>query len=90
MPVRLVRHLLTLVWRGLGVELGLVPMVEQLDVGKACFVVPAHGGKGDGTNSQECLVALVDVADGAGLSLGGEGQVPWLESGLGHEGLEVQ
>jgi len=90
MPVRLVRHLLTLVWRGLGVELGIVAMVEQLDVRKACLVVPAHGGKGDGANSQEGLVPLVDVADGAGLSLGRQWQVPWLESGLGHEGLEVQ
>ena len=90
MQVRLVRHLLTLVWPGLGVELGIVAMVEQLNVGKACFVVPAHGGKGDGTECQEHLVSLVYVADGAGLGLGREGQLPCLESGLGHEGLEVQ
>jgi hypothetical protein len=35
-------------------------------------------------------VPLVDVADGACLGLGREGHFPWLEIGLGHEGLEVQ
>jgi hypothetical protein len=35
-------------------------------------------------------VALVDVADGAGLGLGREGQLPWLERDVAHEGLEVQ
>jgi hypothetical protein len=35
-------------------------------------------------------VSLVDVADGACLGLGREGQLPWLESLVTHEGLEVQ
>jgi hypothetical protein len=35
-------------------------------------------------------VPLVDVADGAGLGLGREWQLPWLESLVTHEGLEVQ
>jgi len=90
MQMRLVRHLLALVWHWLGVELGIVAMVEQLDVGIPLFVLPAHFGKGDGANSQEHLVSLVDVADGAGLGLGREGQLPWLESLVAHEGLEVQ
>jgi len=90
MQVRLVRHLLALVGHWLGVELGIVAMVEQLDVSIPLAVMPAHAGKDDGANSQEGLVPLVDVADGAGLSLGRQWQLPWLESGLGHEGLEVQ
>jgi hypothetical protein len=35
-------------------------------------------------------VPLSDVVDGAGLGLGREGQLPWLESLVTHEGLEVQ
>jgi len=90
MQMRLVRHLLALVWRGLGVELGIVAMVEQLDVSIPLSVLPAHAGKDDGANSQEGLVSLSDVVDGPKLGLGREGQLPWLESLVTHEGLEVQ
>ena len=65
-------------------------MVEQLDVSIPLAVMPAHAGKDYGANSQKCLVPLVDLADGACLGLGREGQMPWLESLVAHEGLEVQ
>ena len=90
MQVRLVRHLLALVWHWLGVELGLVAMVEQLDVSIPLAVMLAHAGKDDGANSQECLVPLSDVVDCAELGLCREGHLPWLESLVTHEGLEVQ
>ena len=90
MQMRLVRHLLALVWHWLGVELCLVAMVKQLDVSIPLAVMPAHAGKDDGADSEECLVPLSDVVDGAGLGLAREGQLPWLESLVTHEGLEVQ
>ena len=90
MQVRLVRHLLALVGHWLGVELGIVAIVEQLDVGIPLTVLPAHAGKDDGADSQEGLVPLSDVVDGPKLGLGREGQLPWLESLVTHEGLEVQ
>lgn len=90
MQMRLVRYLLTLVWRELGVELGIVAMVEQLYVSIPLAVMPAHAGKDDGANSQECLVPLSDVVDGSKLGLGREGQLPWLAGCVSHEGLEVQ
>lgn len=90
MQMRLVRHLLALVWHWLGVELGLVAMCEQLDVSIPLAVMPAHAGKDDGANSQECLVPLSDVVDCPELGLCREGQLPWLESLVTHEGLEVQ
>jgi hypothetical protein len=65
-------------------------MVEQLDVSIPLFVMPAHASKDDGADSQKCLVPLSDVADGAGLGLAREWQLPWLERVVAHEGLEVQ
>ena len=90
MQVRLVRHLQPLVGHWLGVELGIVASAKQLNGSIPVLVVSAHLGKGDGANSQQQLVSVVDAHDGLGLGLWREGNAPWLCRCVTHDGLEVQ
>lgn len=90
MPVRLVCHLLALVGRGLFGDVDLVASAKQLNGSVPVFVVSTHLGKGDGTNSQQQLVPVIDAHDGLGLGLWREGNAPWLCRCVTHEGLEVQ
>ena len=90
MQVRLVCHLFALVGRGLIVDVDLGASAKQLNGSVAVLVVSAHLGKGDGANSQQQLVPVIDAADSLGLSLWREGEAPWLCRCVTHDGLEVQ
>jgi len=72
-PLRLVRHLLSLV--RILLRVGHIAVADNLNVLVACLVSTAEGSEGDGSQLLEEAVPLGDALDGLGLGFGGEGDV---------------